>query len=432
MAAASVVLIVLGVLTRRSDVAVLAVPMVLTLTWTWIRRPTAVGVASLRASDRLDQPGMRQPGTITAFAEIAPGSETESVLLRASAPGHRPAFALLATPTRRSVAVSMNTVRTGRRALLSVDVREAGPEHQYRTDAVTPAPAVITILPAALPLRELPLPFRLQGLTGPHSWRRAGDGGDLHDVAVFAPGDRLRRIDWRATVRRAGQGRGAVPGMLTELYVRRTFTTADATVMLVLDSRDDVGPRVATWGDAGAQREDEATSLDLARQAGVSLARRYLEGGDRVGLEDLGRIRRPVPPAGGRQHLQRLAQRLALAQPEGEPKPRKRVPRLPSGALIIVFSTFLDDDVALFAQVWRGAGHRVLAVDVLPHLVDTQLSTRLAAAYRLISMERTDRIRALERGGIEVVRWDTLTTDGSRADDPEVVLVGLARRRARR
>ena len=219
----------------------------------------------------------------------------------------------------------------------------------------------------------------------------------------------------------------------TELYVRRTFTTADATVMLVLDSRDDVGPRVAAWGDTTALREDEATSLDLARQAAASLARRYLEGGDRVGLEDLGRIRRPVPPAGGRQHLQRLVQRLALAQPEGEPKPRKRVPRLPSGALIIVFSTFLDDDVARFAQMWRGAGHRVVTVDVLPHLVDSELSPRLAAAYRLISLERTDRIRALERAGIEVVRWDTLPTEGGPgADDPEVVLVGLARRRARR
>ena len=45
--------------------------------------------------------------------------------------------------------------------------------------------------------------------------------------------DRLRRIDWKATARR-GQNAG-------DLYVRRTAALADATVLIVLDSRDDVG-----------------------------------------------------------------------------------------------------------------------------------------------------------------------------------------------
>ena len=175
--------------------------------------------------------------------------------------------------------------------------------------------------------------------------------------------------------------------------------------MLVIDSRDEVGPRLVTWGDATALREDEATSLDIARSAAASLADRYLSGGDRVGLEDLGRLRRPVSPAGGRHQQRRLLQRLALAQPEGEPAARRRVPRLPSGSLIIVLSTFLDDEARDLALAWRGAGHRLLAVDTLPPLNFSGATPQLMTAYRLVAMEREDRLGLLSRSGVECFRW---------------------------
>nr|WP_239579853.1 DUF58 domain-containing protein [Microlunatus panaciterrae] len=290
------------------------------------------------------------------------------------------------------------------------------------------------VLPAAKPLRQLPLPFRLQGLTGAHNSRRAGDGGDLHDINLFQPGDRLRRIDWRVTARRGQTPAAAGPGSarLTDLYVRRTFATADATVMLVLDSRDEVGPDISNWSGATEVRQDQATSLDVAREAAASLARRFLDGGDRVGLEDLGRMRRPVPPAGGRQQLRRLVHHLALAQPEGEPKPRRRAPRLPSGALIIVFSTFLDDDVARLAWLWRQSGHRVIAVDVLPRLEGGSLPPRLHTAYRIIRMERGDRLRALAGTGVELVHWEGDPDGNGSTENVQVSLMALARRRADR
>ena len=436
MASAGLVAIVLGLLTRRPDVAVIGVPLLISVTWNWVRHPNRTELAQLTAADRLER-----PGRVSAYLDLPAHSQAESVLVRAYAPGHRRVEAVLATrASGRRVTLSMSTIRTGRRPLFDVDYREAGPDHLMRTGGVTIGPVRVTILPGVVTLQSLPLPFRLQGMTGPHSWRRTGDGGDLHDVNLFTPGDRLRRIDWRVTARRAGQGQGATPGRLSQLYVRRTFATADATVMLVLDSRDAVGPDVSTWGDATAVREDEPTSLDLARQAAASLAQRYLDGGDRVGMEDLGRMRRPVPAAGGRSQFHRLVHRLALSEPEGEPTPRQRVPRLPAGALIIVFSTFLDGDAARFAQIWRRAGHRVLAVDVLPRLSLRSLTPRLTTAYRLVAMERGDRIRALDRGGVETVVWDAAggfdpTAAGSSdsaASAPIVALASLARKRQRR
>lgn len=183
-----------------------------------------------------------------------------------------------------------------------------------------------------------------------------------------------------------------------------------------------------TWGDASAVDEDEATSLDLARFAAASVARSYLEAGDRVGLEDLGRLRRPSPPAGGRPHLHRLTQQLALARPEGEPTRRQRVPRLPSGALIVLFSTFLDDDPARLATAWRGSGHRVVAVDTLPPLVTADLSARQRTAFRVVSMDRVDRIADLARAGVETVTWQSLGPE----HDVAAELGVLARRRVRR
>ncbi|MFT4165221.1 MAG: DUF58 domain-containing protein [Microlunatus sp.] len=463
--AAGVVLLALGMLTRRPDIAAIGVPLLLGVAWSTSGRPRRRPAAQLRGQD---QP-IGASDVVAAEVVIEPAELPTALALRVRAPGHRPGEALVAAEPR-TLTVSIRTVRTGRRELFRLAHRAVGVDALLSAAAVSDPSATMTILPSARALAELPLPFRLQGLTGPHASRRAGTGGDLHDVALFTPGDRLRRIDWRVTARLntapavlgrpdASAGNSGADGSaaryppvgrqaagsatdvgdnpaaigasrpnptITRLYVRRTFATADATVMLVIDSRDQVGPRVSSWGDATLLREDESTSLDIARHAAVSLARQYLAAGDRVGLEDLGKLRRPAPPAGGRRQLQLLTQQLALSEPEGEPTHRERIPRLPSGALIVVFSTFLDDDAALLAQAWRRAGHRVLAVDTMPRLLVSGIPERLWIAYRIIAMERADRITRLAAAGIETLAWM------DPGHDPGLELDLMARVRGRR
>ena len=427
-----VVLLVLGVVARRPDVVAIATPLLIGLAWGTSRRPQWVPTARLSGDD---QP-TGSTGTVDAEVEIAPAERPTALALRVRAPGHRPSDVLVVAE-RRTLRVSMRTVRTGRRELFGLAHRAVAADALTSTGVATDRPLTMTILPSARALEDLPLPFRLQGLTGPHGSRRAGSGGDLHDVAVFAPGDRLRRIDWRVTARMntapavfgaaaRGDRTGRADRTINRLYVRRTFATADATVMLVIDSRDQIGPRVATWGDATRLREDESTSLDIARHAAISLARQYVSAGDRVGLEDLGKLRRPAPPAGGRRQLQLLTQQLALAEPEGEPTPRQRIPRLPSGALILVFSTFLDDDAAAMARTWRRAGHRVLAVDTLPRLLISGIPERLYIAYRIVAMERADRIHQLAAVGVETLTWMDPATD------PGLELAMMSQLRGRR
>jgi len=429
----AMVVFLLGMLTGRLQAVALAMVLLLGCGWSLLRRPRQTGTISL--TTRSGTTSESRVGA-TVVWQAAPGAD--ALRFRTTAPGHRAVDTVVVAPRRspgsgpeesreRAIPISIRTARTGRRPIFTVDHQERYGAGLLTASGDTAGPMSITVLPRATSLREVPLPYRLSGLTGPHDSRRAGDGNDLRDINLFTPGDRLRRIDWRVTARRNGLGPPGSGPTITDLYVRRTHATADAAVMLVLDSRDEVGPDLTTWNDSSSIAEDMATSLDNARAAALTMARRYLKAGDRVGLEDLGRMHRPVPPSGGQRQLQRLSMRIALAEPEGEPRARNRPPRMPSGALIVVFSTFLDDETWHLAQLWHGAGHRVLAVDVLPEPDLRNAPRRLVTAYRIIAMERKDRLSALARSGVEVIDW---TTAG---DHPvQVTLAALTRKRVRR
>ena len=405
--AAGLALVVLGALLGRPDVAVLgAAPLVAGMR-DWRRRPSVAPTVRLEASDA--------PPTAGALpAEVVVASPS-GVLLGARR-GSRVLFDawVLVDGTRRLPMV-VRTVRTGPQELALVDVQGVGPGAASVSEPSPPASRSALVLPAPRPLGDLPLPPRLRGLTGAHESRRPGEGGGLRDVHPFAPGDRLRRIDWRVTARRAPD--------LHELYVRREHALAEAVVVLVVDSRDDVGPDPMTWRGSIPPKADEPTSLDLARQAATSAAQGFLNLGDRVGLDDLGAVRRPLPPGGGRRQLDRIRHALALTRPEGDPLRRLRAPQIPSGALVMLFSTFLDDEAALVASVWRRAGHRVVAVDVLPTLRERHLGDRERLAMRMIRMAREDRLAELADLDVELVTW---------RDSPHVALASLARRAQRR
>lgn len=400
-------LLVAGALLRRADLAALGVAPLLMATWGWHQRPRRALGVTLRASGELTA-----DRELAATVDVAAPAGLTTLSIRSSGPGTRSTRTLVHVPPggSRQLTVSTASARTGENRLFRVDVVGLGTGHATAGEVTTVGPASVLVLPGWQPLDRLPLPWRLQGMVGPHSSRRIGDGMELHDVALFRPGDRLRRIDWRTSARRGLQG-----GQLRDLYVRRTQAPAEATVMLVIDSRDEVGPDVATWSGGRPILRSDATSLDIAREAAASLARAYLDAGDRVGLADLGRRQRPVRPAGGRRHLDRVVRRLALSVPELTPRPRVRPPMLPSGALVVVLSTFLDDEAHTLALSWRHSGHRVVAVDVLPPLGTAQLTGRMLMAYRMVEMQRTDRLTTLRRGGVEIARWAGGTPAGGPA-----------------
>ncbi|MFD6141403.1 DUF58 domain-containing protein [Promicromonospora sp. NPDC060271] len=410
--AVGILLLATSVLAGRADLALIGIPGLLAATWAYASRPTT----PLRA-DLHEPSSPTTPGELTATLRLTagPGDGADIVHLRITAPGHRTTHLTLAARTQdqdREVPLGLSSVRTGPQQTFTVDLR--GSRHgTWEEEPTQVRAATRLVLPGAAPLGRLPLPRRLRGLTGPHSARRLGDGTELRDIHPFTPGDRLRRIDWRTTARRSPE--------LETLYVRRTYSTAEATAVLVVDSRDEVGPDVRTWRGYGIIRVDEPTSLDLARHAAASVATALVEAGDRVGLEDLARRRRPLPPSAGRRHLRRLVHGLALAHPKDPASAhRVRPPQLPADAIVYLFTTLLDDDPLHLVRTWRTAGHPVVVIDTLPD-VHPVIESHLAIAWQIGRLEREDRIAALDAEGIPVVRWA-----GSQRDQAAVRFEALA------
>jgi len=389
-----------GLVFSRVDIVLLALPLIVCVALAWERRPQADAPSSITANIHSGSGGSedrQHAGMLRYTIDIETPDAAEHVQLRLSVLSGASSEYTITGSTAGVITGRVPIIHSGPQELLSAQYRLIGHDAAFFSSVSRLHPVRRAVAPSFTPIDSLPLPPVLHGLTGTHNSSRPGDGGEFRDIHSFAPGDRLRRIDWKATARRA-----QTPG---ELYVRRTTATADATVLLVVDSRDDVGENVASWTNASPALRGE-TSMDIARRAASSIAAGYIRAGDRVGFQDLASSARVIQHGGGSRHLARVLRAIELTGPSGPPLYRVRAPMVVPGALIYVLSTFLDDEAGRMATLWRAAGHRVIAVDVLPPAKLNRLPKEEVLAHRIIMMERADRIRLLSSYGIDVFAWE--------------------------
>jgi uncharacterized protein (DUF58 family) len=260
----------------------------------------------------------------------------------------------------------------------------------------------ITVLPLRGVFDATDVVPNAAGLVGAHRSRLPGSGTDLHAVRAFAPGDRLRRINWPISLRTG------------TLHVATTTEDRETDVQLVVDSGIDVG------NPAGAA----GTSLDITVRAVASVAEHYLRQGDRVGLIDLGTMRRPVRLGAGRRHmLHLLATVLGMgntAHPDAE-RVARQLRDVPPRALVMVFSTLLDETIGQQLAAVAQAGHPVLVIDSLPPEPTVPLENDWTGlAWRLALIRRDTLRQRLAEFGVPVVRWRG-------AGSLDQVLLGLSR-----
>lgn len=265
-----------------------------------------------------------------------------------------------------------------------------------------------TVLPPIEPLSGAPLPPRAAGLVGAHRSARAGDGMELRDIRPFHQGDRLRRIDWRVSLRAAAAAGGTL--VPATLHVRERHAEADADLVLALDTSLDVDTDIARWSDLGLRADARpGGSLDLGVRAVSSLAAAFLRQGDRVSFVDLVNSRFGVPVGSGRRQLElvrhalvRSAQRVA-----GGGEPVLRAGQVPLGATVVVLSPFLADSLVELTVRAARRGNLVLAVDLLPRglLADGDTPWGEAVRIMLVAEQRT-RLAALAAQGVPVLAWD--------------------------
>jgi uncharacterized protein (DUF58 family) len=241
------------------------------------------------------------------------------------------------------------------------------------------------------------------GVVGGHRSRRTGEGVDLAGLRQFAPGDRLRRINWAVSTR---TGR---------LHVTSTYSDRDTEVVLVIDTSAEIG---VSTGVAGT-----SSNLDLSVRAAAAIAEHYLRNGDRVGLLDLARAGRPIRSRTGRGQLNQLVDQLVevRAAPASERALGRALLKISPRALVIVLSPLLSDEVsAAVAELARG-GRSAVLVDTLPDgpvLPNPGDWTELA--WRIQLLHRQNLIAGLADYGVPVVAWQ-----GSGSLDQ--VLIGLTR-----
>ncbi|MFG1868908.1 DUF58 domain-containing protein [Micromonospora arborensis] len=422
-------LLVAGVLLGRVDLIVLAAPFALGTAYALRRRPTALPQVWITSGD--DGP-LVEGGEVTAAVSVGnPDTvDYDLVVLRSRVSPwlrvDRAGFAhdepvdevppTTTTPTGgeppaggtgRSIADRpfVTSVPTG----AAVDLELAGRALRWGRHPVGPAgarvataggllvsravitePVRVRVYPRTEPFEAVEAMPRAAGLVGAHHSRRPGEGGELAGVRIFGPGDRLRRIDWRVSLR------------ARQLHVAATLSDRDAEVVVLLDVLAEAG---RSGGVSGA-----ASVLDTTVRATAAIAEHYLHRGDRVSLLEYGpAARRLRPAAGRRQYLTVLEWLLDVRVQSSSHEPYDQVfgPQLlSSDALVVVLTPLLDERSAQMLARLTRAGRFVVAVDTLPtDLTPPKDQAWAEVAYRLWRLDREVMIGQLREHGVPVVRW---------------------------
>ncbi|GLZ34546.1 hypothetical protein Lesp02_67330 [Lentzea sp. NBRC 105346] len=370
-----------GALLHHAGLVLLGTPLLLSLMFA--RRPTGTPAVTVKPLPRT-----AEPGTAHTVAEVEP-ADTELVVVRL--PGETKALAATTEP----IPVEVRRDAWGPGVDLRLDHLFAGPDALHVYGPIVGVEHTRTVLPPLQYFPAGPLPPRAAGLVGAHRSPRPGDSTELRDIRAFQPGDRLRRIDWRISLRTGA------------LHVRERHAEADAEIVLAIDTRSDVEQDVGRWAAVTyGTTTRPGGSLDRAVRTAASLAASHLRQGDRVSLVDLGRPQLNVRSGVGRRHLLRLRNQLVVCARSAGWAQRPFLPHVPYGSVIVLLSPFLDDAVSEIAIHAARRGHLVLAVDTLPQPLkpDTEEPWGEPAA-ELIAAEHRVRTKLMARHGVVITPW---------------------------
>lgn len=398
-------LLVLAAALNRPELVILAAPFVLGTGWSLARRPAELPVVRLELPHDTTSEG----GTVRATLAVENPDRRALDLVVVSVRHSRWLRSLDGTrehavpvPGLSGVeqVLTDRAVRWGRRHLGPVRARGYAGGGLLVGRTVQGGSVPVRIYPVTGPFHADDAMPRAAGVVGAHRTRRPGDGGELAGVRPYQPGDRLRRIDWRVSLR------------TRELHVAHTYAERDADVVLMLDVLHDAGMSGGLLGPASV--------LDVTVRATAGIAEHYLSRGDRVSALEYGPSGRHLRPATGRRHYRALLEWLleVRAWPDGlTSDDRLMSPRLlPRNALVVMMTPLLEDrSAAMLARLAR-SGRSVLAVDTLRPDVRPGVADRVPGpaggpgpwdevGFRLWRVERENTVGVLREAGVPVVPW---------------------------
>ena len=243
----------------------------------------------------------------------------------------------------------------------------------------------LRVYPSVETLHALLPPLETQVFVGNQVSRAKGDGIEFSDIRAWAPGDVPRRINWRATARRG------------ELWVNEQHPERNTDVVLFLDTFTD-----AHTGGRG--------TLDMTVRAATSLAHRYLQRKDRVGLVSFGGFLSWLLPGSGTRQLYRIVDSLlqvdivlSYAARDVDVLPPRS---LPAKALVLALTPLLDARTQQALLDLRARGFDLVVVEVSPvPFVDPGGDELTRLSYRLWHLSREAMRARYQLAGVPVVEW---------------------------
>ena len=286
---------------------------------------------------------------------------------------------------RRELELTLRADRWGAHQIGPVYLRARDPFGLLVAEGMLARTPEIRVYPREDTLRRILQPRETQVFSGSEVARRKGEGIEFADIRPWAPGDPVKRINWRATARRG------------EVWVNESHPERNTDVILFVDS----------FAEA---RGEDAGTLDQAVRATAALADAYIGRRDRVGLISFGGILRWLEPGMGTVQLYRIVDALLDTQiilsyywTGIDVIPRRT---LPPNALVVALSPLLDGRSVDALLDLRARGHDLCVLDVSPVPFTQRPQSGIDAVAYDIWILRRDALRhRLQRAGVAVAEW---------------------------
>jgi uncharacterized protein (DUF58 family) len=407
-------LLLAALFTGRADLVVIAAPVAIGASIGLWRRPVGQPEVQLKLIDKTVGEG----GEIGASIDVTNYDRLryDLVVARVSADrwlriteAGRPYATAIPAGGTVGVDMSGRALRWGRYQFGPVLAHAVAADGLLISPVASASATDVTVYPISESFKADDAMPRAAGTVGFHRSRRPGEGGELAGVRVFGPGDRLRRIDWRVSLR------------TRELHVAQTLSDRDAEVVVLLDVLHEAGQ---SGGIAGSR-----SVLDTAVRAAGGIGDYYMHRGDRVAFVEYGWQGRRLRPSSGHRHFLTSLEWLLdvrVTAAGQEPAPIMFAAHLISpNALLIVLTPMIDPKSAAMLARFARSGRFVVAVDTMPPdlmaaldepisrgrrrapspvpwLEKTELTRSSARLWRL---ERANTIGLLREHGVPVVSW---------------------------
>ncbi len=244
---------------------------------------------------------------------------------------------------------------------------------------------MLRVYPSEETLRSLVPPLETQVFAGNQVSRSRGEGIEFADLREWQPGDRVRRVNWRATALRGA------------LWVNEQYPERNTDVVLFLDTFAEV-------------RAHGRSTNDRAVRAAATLAHGYLERKDRVGLVGFGGVLSWLVPESGTRQLYAIVDTLlasdivhSYAWRDVDVLPPRT---LPPKALVLALTPLLDDRTAAALLDLRARGYDLIMVEVSPfELLEPESASSFELPHRLWRLSRDALRWRYEQVGVPVVTW---------------------------